>query len=930
MQFLFGQRVGVPLATFALLLGVTTAGFAAPVIPGVARLAEASEGDDVLAGEILLGELACTQCHQAPQNQDIWTKTPPDLSQVGARVTPHYLTRFITAPHSTKPGTTMPNIFHSSAPAARDGAVDFLTHYLVSLGGPIAPAQIGGSEQAIARGEELFNSIGCVACHGPQSDVEGPFKPLGDLAQKTTVDALAAFLMNPHEIRPSGRMPALWLKDDEAQAISVYLLRAQLDNPQSATSAPATLPGLNVDYFEVDGVDALPDFSQLIPQQQGSVEAISLNTPFKRRANNFLLRFHGYLNIEEAGEYRFSTNSDDGSWILLDGKVIVENGGIHPMRRRSQTVKLSPGPHRFEVVYYDGGGQTGLQVSVRKASVRGRRGPGIDPNLLSRTGGAPMIPLGTAPFTVDRQKAQMGQRMFQAMRCASCHNVDGIPQTTSAKPLAALNLQSQDGCLSPSIRKGLPDYQLTDSQKRQIVAALEANQGNLASDSKRQVTKTLATFNCYACHQREGIGGPNDELALNYFNSVGEIDLGEEAKIPPTLNHTGAKLKSSALKSILSEQDLHVRHYMRTRMPNFGLENLQPFLAHIGPADGLSSPEPNPEFDPELATLGRKFAGTSGFVCITCHRINGQNALSIQGIDLATVYDRVNPGWFEAFLLEPARFNKDTRMPQFFPEGKSPFEDIHGGDPRIQISALWHYLSLKSSLVLPGGITRPGDVAMELIPDDKPIVHRTFMEDVGPRAILTGFPENLNVAFDANVIRLAKAWRGRFFDHAGVQSGRTHDFFGPLGDDVIDLPPGPSFATLANRAQEWPAAEQNSRNLGGRFQGYQLGDDRRPTFRYRLDETTIHEKPEPELKAGGASLRRSFKIQDVPSNLYFLAGQGSSIQKIDENTYVVDKLRIQLTGQPAPVPFVRENQGTQQLIVPLTQGDAELTQSIEW
>ena len=46
MQFLFDQRVGVPLATFALLLDVTTAGFAAPVIPGVARLAETSEGDE--------------------------------------------------------------------------------------------------------------------------------------------------------------------------------------------------------------------------------------------------------------------------------------------------------------------------------------------------------------------------------------------------------------------------------------------------------------------------------------------------------------------------------------------------------------------------------------------------------------------------------------------------------------------------------------------------------------------------------------------------------------------------------------------------------------------------------------------------------------------------------------------------------------------
>ncbi len=36
--------------------------------------------------------------------------------------------------------------------------------------------------------------------------------------------------------------------------------------------------------------------------------------------------------------------------------------------------------------------------------------------------------------------------------------------------------------------------------------------------------------------------------------------------------------------------------------------------------------------------------------------------------------------------------------------------------------------------------------------------------DVGSRSILVGFPERVHVAFDANDIRLAKAWHGRFFD----------------------------------------------------------------------------------------------------------------------------------------------------------------------
>ncbi|MBT5708660.1 MAG: hypothetical protein HOI66_20280, partial [Verrucomicrobia bacterium] len=42
---------------------------AAPVVPGVDRLEPQSAADHAFAGEILLSELACTQCHQAEANQ---------------------------------------------------------------------------------------------------------------------------------------------------------------------------------------------------------------------------------------------------------------------------------------------------------------------------------------------------------------------------------------------------------------------------------------------------------------------------------------------------------------------------------------------------------------------------------------------------------------------------------------------------------------------------------------------------------------------------------------------------------------------------------------------------------------------------------------------------------------------------------------------
>ena len=313
----------------------------------------------------------------------------------------------------------------------------------------------------------------------------------------------------------------------------------------------------------------------------------------------------------------------------------------------------------------------------------------------------------------------------------------------------------------------------------------------------------------------------------------------------------------------------------------------------LGSVDGGPEPDPDPPFLESDARIGRNFVGTkigAGLACVTCHRIAGQNALAIQGIDLATTYDRIQFGWFEQFMLHPARFKPGTRMPQFWFGGQSPFPNVLDGNAKKQIQAIWSYLSLKNSLPLPEGIVPEGAVAMEIVPVETPIVHRTFMQDVGPRAILAGFPEKLSVAFDANVVRLAKVWRGRFFDHSGVESGRTDKFLGPLGEDVLDLPPGPAFARLDSPQASWPVAEKTSRDVGGRFLGYRLGADRRPTFRYRLGDSAVEEKAEPILRPGGAVLKRSFQIRigAAEDALYFLAAQGASIADQGKGNYEVN------------------------------------------
>ena len=60
-------------------------------------------------------------------------------------MTPQYLRKYILSPHEVKPGSTMPDLFHASEAQAKAGAAEYITEYLVSLGGPIKPARKTGT-----------------------------------------------------------------------------------------------------------------------------------------------------------------------------------------------------------------------------------------------------------------------------------------------------------------------------------------------------------------------------------------------------------------------------------------------------------------------------------------------------------------------------------------------------------------------------------------------------------------------------------------------------------------------------------------------------------------------------------------------------------------------------------------------------------------
>ncbi|MDB5173692.1 MAG: hypothetical protein JWN51_2465, partial [Phycisphaerales bacterium] len=761
---LWRRAVGISIAVACCFGSIANAAPAeAPVVPGFERLKEA-KADPAAQGELLLGELNCLQCHWAQGQKRIDTKGAPDLSSAGARLTPQYLRAYVADPHGVKPGATMPDIFHSSEPAAKQGAVEYLTHYLISLGGPMKPAGEEGNVMLVEIGRKAYHQLGCVACHAPEK--KGPTTvasvPLPNLAEKTTVDQLEAFLLDPTKVRSGGRMPNLHLAREEARAIAVYLLRDQLENPQNANSGPARVRGAKYAYYDRGlATAALERFDRVKPKSEGHVEQFTLNMP-GRGSQNFAVKYTAAIHIPRAGKYTFHTTSDDGSRLYLGKNLVVQNDGVHPAEEKSGTIDLQEGDQPITVTYFQGGGEAELKVEWEGPDLARQE---IPADAIYTVGGKPMVPLHQEQFVVDPQKAAMGGQMFAAMGCVSCHAIPGAGKAMrQQKALAELNVDSPTGCLGNKIAKGAPNYELNDEQRQDIKAALKnAKELDKPLDAKEEVAHLTAAFNCLACHVRGNTGGPAPDRA-EYFVMSAPFDMGDEGRIPPRLTNVGAKLTPAALQQIIFEGKLHIRPVLATRMPIFSKEKAGALADAIVIADA-AAPDKAVAFSEIAVKDGRQLVGTKGLGCVNCHGVNGVKSLGMPAPDLGTAQPRLRPAWFHELLANPAHVNPGTRMPAFWADGAMAYPKLAGGTMDSQINAMWSYLSLGQSMALPSGL-QPA-AGEELIPTDSPIVHRTFMADVSNRAVLVGFPEMVHVAFDADVVRLAKAWKGRFFDAKG-------------------------------------------------------------------------------------------------------------------------------------------------------------------
>ena len=106
-----------------------------------------------------------------------------------------------------------------------------------------------------------------------------------------------------------------------------------------------------------------PTGTQEIPLTRKVVSSIQLPNAWGLTPKEDVgLIFRGGLKVAKTGVYQFQLTSDDGSELMIDGNVVVNNDGLHTATPVIGAVALAAGYHKIKVMYFNQTGGAALRL----------------------------------------------------------------------------------------------------------------------------------------------------------------------------------------------------------------------------------------------------------------------------------------------------------------------------------------------------------------------------------------------------------------------------------------------------------------------------------------------------------------------------------------------------------------------------------------
>ncbi|MCR4290948.1 MAG: c-type cytochrome [Candidatus Scalindua sp.] len=612
-------------------------------------------GEEIWKGVKLFEELDCYGCHPTEGfGEDEYSMIGPDLMEISSKVNARWMVGWLQGPRDFRPTTRMPDFMLDEDEARA------ITSYLWQNSSVTeVKEQNGFSEEMIEEGANLFESIGCLACHSDIADDEerthGP--NLARIGEKISYKYLVSWLLGPKSHQPLTRMPDFRLDEEDSRFLAAYLMSLKSE-----------------DYEEIEE-DAGWVNDEMMGKKGG--ELISRYGCFGcHKIRGMEGRSRIGVELTEIG----SKNLHLFDFGLFEKEILngvgLQNAeeNIGKARRAWIDAKLS-NPRRFDEGRY-------------KRPEDRLRMP--DFGLSKEERGSLLVLLsglkeGEYPeryvdkLTETQKYLAEGKRVIDKYNCMGCHQftIDKLYLEGGTEVLGMVKLEEENNLF----------FQLWEDNE-----GLGRKAGETAQIMKSQIKS-----------REKAEGGDISSFIIDYHVEE-EGRVPEEAKVftPPVLYGEGKKVQSAWLFRFLSKP-VNLRPWLEVRMPTFNFQgkDVTSLTRYFAMKDEQEYPyefyketdegyidEKEREMPGYLAKAKNLFESRD-VNCVSCHvrgDITPEGGPSDWAPDLSLASERLKPDWIVRWLLNPQIIQPGTKMPKFF--RKDVFQDLFSGTPTEQAEAI--------------------------------------------------------------------------------------------------------------------------------------------------------------------------------------------------------------------------------------------------
>lgn len=283
----------------------------------------------------------CGNCHPIPGITP--QRDAPSLANAGQRLSSAWIAEWLLNPQAQRADAHMPRLLGDAAdPRVRQQAADiaaFVTSETARGGGIVEKSRQKSGDQSepkVETGAELFEDLGCIACHYRQpAKAADPFHrvSLAQVPSKYQPAALRRYLQAPAAHYRRSAMPDFRLTDEEAEQLAHYLSETPDQRPPAVSAELVGNPLAGQELVRQLRCGQCHDFGQM------PAEPLLANVPLTPKMTGTTRGCLDALSANGTSHPQFAWTAEDLASVK---KILTEGDSVRSPRDAAESMR-----HRF-------------------------------------------------------------------------------------------------------------------------------------------------------------------------------------------------------------------------------------------------------------------------------------------------------------------------------------------------------------------------------------------------------------------------------------------------------------------------------------------------------------------------------------------------------------------------------------------------------